>query len=57
MIDLACSAALLALAALVAAGYGVLVATRGAQRFARVERDGGSALLGTGPMFAGYWAL
>ncbi len=57
MIDVACSAALLALTLLLAVTYGVRMALRGAAGNARVDKDGGSALLGKGAMSAGYWAL
>lgn len=56
MIDLVCSLSLLGVAALAALGYCAVVLARGVQHFARVERDGGSALLGKGVMTAGYWA-
>lgn len=56
MIDLVCSLGLFSVVVLAAVGYGFVVIARGAQRFARVERDGGSALLGKGVMTAGYWA-
>lgn len=57
MIDLACSLALLAAPLLVGGAYGARVLLRGRLRNERVERDGGSALLGTGPMLAAYWVL
>ncbi|MBK6532466.1 MAG: hypothetical protein IPF99_23620 [Deltaproteobacteria bacterium] len=57
MIDLACSLALLGLLAAAALGYGVRTLLHGRAHYRRVEKDGGSALLGEGTMSAGYWAL
>jgi phosphatidylglycerophosphate synthase len=57
--DRACAAALVAFVACVAAAYGarrVLLHQRAA-RFARVDADGGSALLGQGAMNVFHWAL
>jgi CDP-diacylglycerol--glycerol-3-phosphate 3-phosphatidyltransferase len=56
-IDLACSLGILALFAAAGAAYGVHVTRAGAERYARVDKAGASALLGKGPMEAGYWAL
>jgi phosphatidylglycerophosphate synthase len=58
-VDRACSAAVVAFAACVAVAYGArrLVMQQRAARFARVDKDGGSALLGQGAMNVGYWAL
>jgi phosphatidylglycerophosphate synthase len=57
MVDLACSTALLSLALLVALAYGVRVVRHGAARFARVNREGRSPLLGQPVMQMGYWAM
>lgn len=55
--DLGISLALLLVAIATLIAYAARVALRGAARYERVERDRGSALLGTGPMNMGYWAL
>jgi CDP-diacylglycerol--glycerol-3-phosphate 3-phosphatidyltransferase len=57
MIDLASSLALLSLVVLAVGAYGLHALLHGRERYRRVERDGGSALLGEGAMSAGYWAL
>lgn len=57
MIDLVASLSLWALGALVALAYGVRALLVGAVNYARVDRDGGSALLPTSSMRVGYWAL
>ena len=56
-IDLACSVGGFAILGLVVVLYGVRVLVRGTAKFERVERDKGSALLGTSLMQMGYWAL
>jgi phosphatidylglycerophosphate synthase len=55
--DLACSLSILALATGAGAAYAVRVTRAGAARFARLDKEGNSALLGKGAMSAGYWAL
>jgi CDP-diacylglycerol--glycerol-3-phosphate 3-phosphatidyltransferase len=57
MIDLDCSLGILAVFAAFGAAYGVHVTRAGAERYARVDKAGGSALLGKGVMAAGYWSL
>jgi CDP-diacylglycerol---glycerol-3-phosphate 3-phosphatidyltransferase len=57
VIDLACSLVILALVAAAAAAYGVHITRAGAERYARVDAAGSSALLGKGVMEAGYWSL
>lgn len=57
MLDLACSSALVATALIVAIVYAGRVFRAGPAHHARVERAGGSALLGKGVMEMGYWAL
>lgn len=57
VIDLASSLALLGLVSLALLAYGVRTVIQGRAHFRRVEKDGGSALLGEGAMSAGYWAL
>jgi CDP-diacylglycerol---glycerol-3-phosphate 3-phosphatidyltransferase len=57
VIDLACSLTILAIFAAAAAAYGVHVTRAGAERYARVDKAGASALLGKGAMEAGYWSL
>jgi CDP-diacylglycerol--glycerol-3-phosphate 3-phosphatidyltransferase len=57
VLDLACSYAIVAVAALVMLAYGVRVARLGAARFARVDRAGRSPLLGKSAMQMGYWAM
>lgn len=57
MIDLACSLGLFGLLAVALAGYGLRAILYGRAHYRRVEKDGGSALLGEGAMSAGYWAL
>lgn len=57
MIDLACSVALLTLAGAIAVGFAARTLLLGRARYARVDRDGGSALFGNDTMSAGYWAL
>ncbi len=57
MSDLACSVALVSLAAVIGLLYGVRSLLRGRAHYRRVEQDGGSALLGKGVMDAGYWSL
>jgi len=56
-VDLVCSIGGFSLLGVVAALYGIRVLRRGAARFARVERDKGSALFGASLMQMGYWAL
>ncbi|MDP9149229.1 MAG: CDP-alcohol phosphatidyltransferase family protein [Myxococcota bacterium] len=57
MVDLTFSIAL-ALTALVLGGvYAARVSRAGAARFERVDRAGGSVLLGKGTMQMGYWAM
>lgn len=57
MIDLVCSVALFGLLAVAAVGYGLRALLHGRAHYRRIEKDGGSALLGEGAMSAGYWAL
>jgi CDP-diacylglycerol--glycerol-3-phosphate 3-phosphatidyltransferase len=57
VIDLACSAGLVALALVVGVFYGGRVLLAGPAHHPRVERAGGSPLLGKGAMEMGYWAL
>lgn len=57
MIDLLSAVLLLAGASTLALGYGLRVLREGAARYDRVERDGGSAVLGRSVMAMGYWAL
>lgn len=57
MVDLACSLALVAAALLVAVAYASRVARVGPARHARVDRAGGSPLLGKSVMQMGYWAM
>jgi len=57
VIDLACSLTILAIFAAAGAAYGVHVTRAGAERYARVDKAGSSALLGKGAMEAGYWSL
>jgi CDP-diacylglycerol--glycerol-3-phosphate 3-phosphatidyltransferase len=57
VIDLVCSLALLGLLFAAALGYGARTLLHGRAHYRRVEKDGGSALLGEGTMSAGYWAL
>jgi phosphatidylglycerophosphate synthase len=56
-LDRACAAAVVAFTACGAAAYAARRLTYGRARFARVDKDGGSALLGQGTMNAAYWAL
>ncbi len=57
VLDLDCSLALLALLFAVGGAYRIRKARQGAARNARVEKDGGSALLGKGTMEGAYWLL
>jgi CDP-diacylglycerol---glycerol-3-phosphate 3-phosphatidyltransferase len=57
MIDLDFSLGILAIFAAFGAAYGVHVTRAGAERYARVDKAGASALLGKGVMEAGYWSL
>jgi CDP-diacylglycerol---glycerol-3-phosphate 3-phosphatidyltransferase len=57
VIDLACSLTILAIFAAFGAAYGVHKSRTGAERYARVDKAGASALLGKGAMEAGYWSL
>jgi phosphatidylglycerophosphate synthase len=57
VLDLACSSALAALAAVVTLAYAARVLRVGAARFARVESAGQSVLLGQPAMQMGYWAM
>jgi CDP-diacylglycerol--glycerol-3-phosphate 3-phosphatidyltransferase len=57
VLDLACSVVLLSLAVFVAAAYAKRVATSGAAHHPRIERAGGSPLLGKRLMEMGYWAM
>jgi len=56
-IDLACSSALLGMSALLGGAYGARVVARGAAHFARVDREGSSALAPKGAMEMFYWAI
>ncbi len=57
MFDLACSLVLTAGCLIVAVAYAGRVSRAGAARHARVDRAGGSPLLGKGAMEMGYWAM
>ncbi|HXN30433.1 MAG TPA: CDP-alcohol phosphatidyltransferase family protein [Polyangiaceae bacterium] len=57
MIDRACSLALVAVMLVVSAAYAGRVSRVGAARQSRIDRAGGSPLLGKGPMQMGYWAM
>jgi CDP-diacylglycerol--glycerol-3-phosphate 3-phosphatidyltransferase len=57
VIDVACSIAIILAALLVACGYGIRVRRVGVARHWRVDRAGGSPLLGKGLMQMGYWAV
>ena len=57
MIDLASSAAVLAVVLLAALAYAMRVATRGRARSERVEREGQSILVGKAPMEMVHWVL
>jgi CDP-diacylglycerol--glycerol-3-phosphate 3-phosphatidyltransferase len=57
MIDLACSAVLLALVLVAAVAYGARVALRGRASSERVEREGKSALVGKGAMELFHWVI
>ncbi len=57
MIDRACSLTLIAILLVVSAAYAARVARVGAARHSRIDRAGGSPLLGKGPMQMGYWAI
>jgi CDP-diacylglycerol--glycerol-3-phosphate 3-phosphatidyltransferase len=57
MIDVACSSALAAALLALVVGYARHVSRSGAFRHARVDRAGGSPLLGKGALQMGYWAL
>ena len=57
MIDRACSLGLVAVMLAVSAAYAARVSRVGAARHSRVDRAGGSPLLGKGPMQMGYWAM
>ncbi len=56
-LDLIYALALLSIAAVVAAIYGLRVLIRGKADFERVNKHGGSALLGKGVMQGAYWSL
>jgi len=56
-IDFACSSALLALSAVLGGAYGGRVLARGAAHFARVDREGSSALAPKGAMQMFYWGI
>lgn len=57
MIDWQWSLGLVVAALALAAAYAGRVSCRGAAHHPRVERAGGSVLLGKGPMQMGYWAM
>jgi CDP-diacylglycerol--glycerol-3-phosphate 3-phosphatidyltransferase len=57
VLDLACSVVLAAGCLIVAVAYAGRVSRAGAARHARVDRAGGSPLLGKGTMEMGYWAM
>jgi CDP-diacylglycerol--glycerol-3-phosphate 3-phosphatidyltransferase len=57
VVDLACSLALVASALVVAVAYAGRVSRAGPARHARIDRAGGSILLGKGLMEMGYWAM
>ncbi|MGA7120670.1 MAG: CDP-alcohol phosphatidyltransferase family protein [Polyangiaceae bacterium] len=57
MTDRAYSLALVVFVLAVSAAYAMRVARFGAARHSRVDRAGGSPLLGKGPMQMGYWAI
>ena len=56
-LDLIYALVLLGVAAVVASIYGLRVLTRGKADFDRVNKQGGSALLGKGVMQGAYWSL
>lgn len=56
-VDLLCSLGMVGAAVSVALAYGGRVSRQGWTRDARIDRAGGSILLGKGPMEAAYWAL
>jgi CDP-diacylglycerol--glycerol-3-phosphate 3-phosphatidyltransferase len=55
-VDVACSLSIVALIALIVLAYAVRLAVEGRARFARVDREGKSALLGKGAMEMLYWS-
>lgn len=55
--DLLNTLVLLGVAALIATAYGLRVVVKGRVRYARVDRQGGSALMGKGMMEMAYWSL
>jgi CDP-diacylglycerol--glycerol-3-phosphate 3-phosphatidyltransferase len=57
VLDIVCSWLLVSALALLALVYAVRVAARGFASYERVNKDQGSALLGTRAMEMGYWAL
>jgi CDP-diacylglycerol--glycerol-3-phosphate 3-phosphatidyltransferase len=57
MVDLACSALLVAVVVATACGYAVRVLVRGRLKSERVEREGESALLSKGAMESFHWAI
>lgn len=57
MVDLACSAGLVAILAVLVASYAVRVVSSGAASFDRVKRDKGSLLFGASAMQMGYWGI
>jgi len=57
VVDLACSAGLVAILAVLVAAYAVRVVSSGAASFDRVKRDKGSLLFGASAMQMGYWGL
>ncbi|MBU6375862.1 MAG: CDP-alcohol phosphatidyltransferase family protein [Bdellovibrionales bacterium] len=56
-LDLIYALSLLGVAASVAVVYGLRVLTKGKAEFDRVDKQGGSALLGKGVMHGAYWSL
>lgn len=57
MIDLALSVTFVAALGLAGTAYGVRVMALGRAKHARVDKEGGSALLGKGPMEMMYWFM
>lgn len=57
MLDLVCSLALLGVLLATSAAYLARIASAGRKRFERVERDGGSPLLGKQVLAMGYSTL
>jgi CDP-diacylglycerol--glycerol-3-phosphate 3-phosphatidyltransferase len=57
VIDRAFSLSLVALMLVVSAAYAARVSRVGAAHHSRIDRAGGSPLLGKGPMQMGYWAM